>query len=230
MTDIQREAYEGNQRIKSDPLGLLDRDNRNHRKKRELIEEHAYAEPGDRVLEVGCGHGIHAKEYAQKYQYHGIDLSESLVTQTQKAVEGTTAVAHQGNALDLEYADNTFQSVFGTAILHHLDDPERALEEWMRVTEPGGSVTLMEPNYLFPKDLIATHLQPEERHKINMAPWRLDEILSSVSDEFEISPQVHTPPYPSRASGLYDKIDSWMSQIPIVKWSSQLILINVIVE
>lgn len=232
MTDTQREYYDGDTEIGSDPFHVLNRDNRNHRKKQRLILDRVSAAPGERVLEVGCGDGLHAPGYAERFDYAGVDLSPSLVEQTRERVDAVTDTwtVLEDDALDLPWDDNEFQAVVGTAILHHLPDPEAALREWVRVTAPGGSVTLMEPNYYFPKDFVETHAIHAERHKVNIRPSRVGEVCERVtpaSGAWTVEPCIYTPPWPNALSGGYDALDRAVSRVPVLRWASMMLLINI---
>jgi len=228
MSQTQRDAYKEANEIGSDPFHFVDRDNRNHRKKQEIIIGNARAWTNDSVLEVGCGDGLHAARYDDLFEYVGVDLSSSLVEKTTTQISGGAAL--QMDALNLAFEDESFESVVGTAILHHLSDPKTALSEWCRVTKAGGSVTLMEPNYLFPKDFITAHIVPEEEHKTNMASWRLRKILDDLGHEFRLDPHIYTPPWPESAECLYDNIDRLGQALPSIRWLSQMLLIHVRVE
>jgi len=228
MSETQRDAYEHTTEIGSDPFHFVDRDNRNHRKKQDIILRNTHAETGDALLEVGCGDGLHAERYDKYFEYTGVDLSESLVAEAAARVSnGATLQMH---ALDLAFGDGFFDAIVGTAILHHLPEPEIALREWCRVTKPGGSVTLMEPNYLFPKDLVTAHFVPEEQHKTNMAPWRLQKMLDDLEHPYRVDPHIYTPPWPEAAERLYDDADRLGQSIPGLRWLSQMLLIHVRVE
>jgi|AKVG01.1.fsa_nt_gi ubiquinone/menaquinone biosynthesis C-methylase UbiE len=229
MTETQREHYDGADEIGSDPWHILDRDNRNHWKKQSIISDHIAAVPGDRVLEVGCGHGLHAERYAQRFRYWGIDLVETLVEEAD-ARTPDCATIEQADAMDLPYTDNAFEAVVGTAVLHHMEAPQTALREWLRVTKPNGSVTLMEPNYLFIKETLSTHLITAEQHKKNMRPWRLRSILADVTrsdDTFTLQPRIFTVPWPEAFHGLYDEIDAALRKVPLLRWSAQMLLIHI---
>jgi len=233
MTDIQREHYEGKAEVYSDPFGLIGRDNRNHGKKQDIILSTVAAEPGDRVLEVGCGHGLHSPGYARRFEYAGIDISASLVEETRQKVDAVSDrwTVRQDNAMDLDWGDNEFGAVVGTAILHHLDDYEQALNEWVRVTKPGGSVTLMEPNPLFPKDLITAYAVEAEKHKRHMFPWRLRKTLeASNGADWSVQPRIYTPPWPESAAGLFDRVDGAARRLPGARWASQMLLIHGVVR
>jgi Methylase involved in ubiquinone/menaquinone biosynthesis len=193
MSQTQRDAYANSERIESDPWGILSRDNRNHHKKQRLILDATAAAPGDRVLEVGCGHGLHARQYAERFDYTGIDISESLLAVAREQAPGGRF--ELADAMTLPYQRNAFDAVVGTAILHHLPDAAAALREWVRVAT--GSVTLVEPNYLFPKECISTHTQPEEQHKSQMAPWRVRRVLAGLdASAATVEPVIYTPPWP----------------------------------
>ena len=230
MSQTQRDYYDGATEVHSDPIGIINRDNRNHRKKLQIILEHTNANNGDRVLEVGCGHGVHARDYAKRFEYTGIDVSKTLVEQTQERIDSVSDghTAETGDAMNLEYADNEFDAVFGTAILHHLHSPTKALREWQRVAKK--SVTLMEPNYLFPKEFVSTHLAEHEQHKINMRPWRLRSIVNDATPEaatWTVEPRIYTSPWPSELFSLYDRIDSAAANTPGIRWLSQMLLIHI---
>lgn len=220
----QHDTYEGEQTIDSDPFELVDRDNRNHRKKRALIDAVTAASAGDPILEVGCGDGIHATDWADRYEYTGVDLSASLVQQTRD--RGCSAI--QADATNLPHEPNTFTAVLGNAVLHHIPDPETALREWTRIGTD--SVTITEPNYLFPKAFLETHTIPEERHKTMMAPWRIRRAVSNVAREreweYHVDPVIYTPPWPERIQPIYDAIDRVCRHIPAVRWGAQMLRIH----
>lgn len=229
MTQTQRDAYEQRTKIPSDALGVIDRDNRNHRKKRQIIVANSAADPGDSILEVGCGDGLHAIAYDRTYEYVGIDLSASLVAETQRRIETGTAI--QMDATDLLFGIDFFDATVGTAVLHHMPEPRVALREWRRVTAPGGTITLMEPNYLFAKETIEAQVIPEERHKRNMAPWRVRRILDDVDGvSWTIEPRLYTPPWPHALLGMFDSIDELGQRIPGLRWMSMMLLIHGEVE
>lgn len=229
MTTEQLDAYDGADEVTSGPFGIICRENRNHRKKQSIVLDRTAADPGAPLLEVGCGHGLHAPRYAEEFQYTGIDLSPSLVRETRRRVTAVDpdASVEEMDATSLEYTDDAFDAVVGTAILHHLSDQETALREWARVTRPGGSVTLMEPNYLFPLAFATTHQLSEEKHKRGMAPWRLRETLARVDGvEWTVEPRLYTPPWPAAAAGLYDGVDSLARRVPALRWGSMMLLIH----
>lgn len=104
---------------------------------------------GKKVLELGCGLGKTATMLAMSgADVTAFDISymSAFVTQKQAAlnnvgdrVETVTAVGEK-----LPFADESFDVVFGKAVLHHLD-VDQGWSEIARVLKPGGKVAFSEP-------------------------------------------------------------------------------------
>ncbi len=62
-------------------------------------------------------------------------------------LEGTASFA-AGSAYQLPLEDDSMDWTACQALLMHLDKPEAALEEMVRVVKPGGLVTCFEPDHL----------------------------------------------------------------------------------
>ena len=100
----------------------------------------AYA--GRRVIDVGCGPGWITVQYAQ----HGalvdsVDLTSrggGELTKTHLAYRGLSAAVHVGNAENLPFADETFDLVVSSGVLHHTPNTAKAFAECFRVLNPGG--------------------------------------------------------------------------------------------
>ena len=100
------------------------------------------------VLEYGCGPGSAAFQLAREgARVTGIDLSEVAIEQARERArrEGVSNTTFRVmDAEHLEFPDNTFDLIAGSAIIHHLDT-DRALSEVSRTLKPGGSPVFMEP-------------------------------------------------------------------------------------
>jgi SAM-dependent methyltransferase len=101
-----------------------------------------------KILDYGCGAGWLSKILLSKgYDVTGIDASSALIKSAVKSIgEGRFIV---GDCQSLPFADETFDCIIGSAILHHLETA-RALAECRRVASPGAVLVLMEPNKLNP--------------------------------------------------------------------------------
>jgi SAM-dependent methyltransferase len=95
------------------------------------------------VLEVGAGAGQHAAYVESFDSYLETDIAERP---EQGPAPRPGVVRELLDAQDLSaYPDASFDRVIATCLLAHLDRPEAALQEWRRVTRPGGTVTVYVP-------------------------------------------------------------------------------------
>ena len=111
----------------------------------------------DKVLELGCGTGLFTRKVYASTKAHIIatDLSEELLQEARlKFPEGDFRVA---DAMKLDFPDNTFDVVFGSSILHHLD-MDKSLNEIFRVLKKDGRMVFAEPNMINPQILIQKNI------------------------------------------------------------------------
>jgi len=110
----------------------------------QLLIELAEAKQTDTVLDVACGPGLVACEFATHCNHvTGIDITPAMIEQAQKRQQekGLTKLSWAvGEALPLPFADNSFSLVITRYSYHHFIDPRAALAEMMRVCKPGGKV------------------------------------------------------------------------------------------
>jgi ubiquinone/menaquinone biosynthesis C-methylase UbiE len=130
---MQRETYrefydfEADQYLvtpESDP-GLVHR--------RNLVRRLLPRNPGARVLEVGCGDGemTAAITGADGAGVVALDLSRRRLERTAQRAPGTRLV--QSSVYELPFADGSFDTVLCTDLLEHLDEPDLAVRELVRV-------------------------------------------------------------------------------------------------
>jgi ubiquinone/menaquinone biosynthesis C-methylase UbiE len=107
----------------------------------------------DRALEIGSGTGyfsLNLKRAGLIGELTCTDISQGMLD----ALSGTAAKLGIDvetvctDAERLPFADNSFDLVFGHAILHHIPDLDAAFEEFRRVLRPGGRVAFCgEPSH-----------------------------------------------------------------------------------
>ena len=115
--------------------------------------ELAKIKPGDKVLEIGCGTGLFTRKFydATKAEIIATDISEDLLEEARKNLPQVTF--KKDDAMNMSFADETFDVVFGSSILHHLDF-KPALKEIYRVLKRDGRMIFAEPNMLNPQIFI----------------------------------------------------------------------------
>ncbi len=100
---------------------------------------------GADVLEYGCGLGTRGGEFAPvANSFHAIDISEAAIRQVSATVTAPNVHFEVMDAMKLEYPDRSFDLVYGSGIVHHLDT-EVSAREVARVLRTGGTALFWEP-------------------------------------------------------------------------------------
>jgi tocopherol O-methyltransferase len=114
----------------------------------DLIEEllnWAGVEQAKEILDVGCGIGGSSIYLAQKFNARAVGITLSPVQAsraTERALEAGLATDVQfqvADALDMPFADDTFDFVWSMESGEHMPDKEKFLQECYRVLKPGGT-------------------------------------------------------------------------------------------
>lgn len=116
-----------------------------------------------KVLDVSCGRGTFACYYVNNFgaKITGIDLSPDMIkTSIDRAkrygLENSTEFK-VANSMDLPFPENTFDIAVNECAVGLTSDPQKCLNEMMRVIKPGGTIIIHESLWL--KEL------PEEEKK-----------------------------------------------------------------
>lgn len=96
------------------------------------------------VLEVGIGTGANLPYYGAGVRITGIEPSPVMLDAARRRADalGLDATLVAGDAMDLPYADATFDAVVCTFVLCGVPGERRAIEEMLRVLRPGGDLLL----------------------------------------------------------------------------------------
>ena len=106
------------------------------------ISKYSKTEEGAKVLDLGCGTGRFTIPMAKQLRYRmvGADYSKEMLDKAQeKDVDGSIEWDYQ-DAQDLTYHDGSFDVVFMSHLLHHVDSPTQVLSECKRVLTASGVI------------------------------------------------------------------------------------------
>jgi ubiquinone/menaquinone biosynthesis C-methylase UbiE len=107
-----------------------------------------YLKSGMSLLDCGCGPGSITLGFAQLVapgEVVGMDLAENQLEQARASAQaqGVANVRFEtANVYELPFPDNMFDAVFSHAVVEHLRDPLKALQEMRRVLKVGGLLGL----------------------------------------------------------------------------------------
>ena len=102
-----------------------------------------------RLLDIGCGTGQSRQIYIQHVkEYVGVDLSQEALQIARQRF--TPSMFIRADACTMPFANESFDAVAFSSVLHHIDDYTLALVEARRVVRPGGHIFAFDPNLLHP--------------------------------------------------------------------------------
>ena len=149
------------------------------RRLRKITVNQALVNPGDSVLEVGCGTGevtLLAKSRAKAGSVYGIDPApEMIAVARKKAARKRLEIDFRVGVIEaLPFSDSSMDVVTSSLMMHHLPEnlKVRGLAEIYRILKPGGRL------------LIADFLRPTESflHHLYIAFTRHHGLRSGVED------------------------------------------------
>jgi len=201
-------------------------------------EINKFVNNGSTIIEIGCGldetlftslNGC-TKRYA-------IDISEVAINeQNIKAKKANVNINYfVMDAHKLSFDDSTFDLVFGTSILHHLN-LEKALQEFWRILKPKGKLIFVEPLGTNPLINKFRNKTPELR-TADEKPFDLNDLrlvkstFSSVDFKFFdlltlALPVIFNSNINKHLISVFRKLDSFLfSVLPFIKYYSWQVLI-----
>lgn len=164
----------------------------------------ARIQPGEKVLDVGCGTGTLAMEVAPRVgttgRVFGIDPGDQQIARARfKAARHNLSIEFQVGVIEhLNFPDQTFNVVLSTIMMHHLSDTlkRQGLAEIARVLKPGGRL------------VIADFKRPEERPtqpvRFGAGGSRIQDLAALIEDagfsQVETE-EMQLPRFPAHSAG-----------------------------
>ena len=192
----------------------------------EIFARHGGLRPGQRALEVGCGTGIFLEAAATTgADVVALDLSADLLAQARARVAAAGKVRLSlGNAEQMPFREGSFDAVYGSSILHHLNI-DAALAEVHRVLRPGGRIVFAEPNILNPQVAVMFHLGLTKKYfgvspdEMAFSRFRAARALRSAGfTEIAVKPfDFLHPATPARAIDTVARVGRALEAIPLLR-------------
>ncbi len=107
-----------------------------------LISERIPTHRKVKLLDLGCGTGRFSIPIAAKPKFSvtGADSSKEMLSKAKRKKGSTQVKWDIQDASSLSYADSTFDAVFMSHLLHHVDHPLTVVRECYRVLRPEGVI------------------------------------------------------------------------------------------
>ena len=137
------------------------------------MEKYGALADGIRVLDVGCGNGFFTYHLPSDVWPVGLDFSRLML----QINPNTRSV--QGSVRALPFGTGCFDTVFCSNLLHHLPNPQSAVDEMKRITSR--YVVLSEPNRNNPAMFAFGLAKPEERWSLRFTPGYLRKLAEKAA-------------------------------------------------
>lgn len=140
---------------------------------------------GKNVLDIGCGDGTHTLEldlHGEPASIIAGDVADKAIKVAREKSVGRNIHYAINSAYELPFPARSFDVAILRAVLHHLDDPRKAIQEALRVAD---MIWVIEPNgynpgLKFNERFSSYHIEHQEK---SYAPHLLDRWVSELRGE-----------------------------------------------
>jgi len=186
------------------------------------------AAPGLLALEVGCGSGVFLTRAAtSSARLVAVDLSMELLAQARTKVNEIATSGRPrllcADGQRLPFPAESFDVVYGSSILHHLDLPE-ALREIHRVLRHGGHLVFAEPNLLNPQVALQFRMIPRDWCGLSPDEQAFSRFrarrLACAAGFVDVSSEPHDflhPLVPAPLTNVVAALSLWLERIPLLR-------------
>lgn len=108
----------------------------------------ADVEPGKLAADIGAGTGFITRGLIDRgLKVIAVDQSASMLDEMKADLSGESGIDYRvGQAEKLPIVDNKVDYVFANMFLHHVDDPQMAVQEMVRILKPAGKLVITDMN------------------------------------------------------------------------------------
>jgi SAM-dependent methyltransferase len=158
-------------------------------RRRGLVRRAVDAQPGEQILDVGCGPGYYVAELAEQVgetgHVTGVDpAAPMLAIAEERCAKLPNTDLREADATSLPFDDASFDAVLSVQVLEYLGDVGPALAEIHRVLRPGGRAVLWDVDW----GTASMHARDRERCDRVLRVW--DEHLTDPSLPRTLGPRL----------------------------------------
>lgn len=114
--------------------------------------KHFRLKPGMKLLDAGCGYGYSLRKYGPYCLPGGIlaglDLEKQLLLKAREKAEeeglAGSSRFYQGDIFNMPFHPDSFDITICQVVMCHITEQEKALDELIRVTRPGGCIAVLD--------------------------------------------------------------------------------------
>ena len=113
---------------------------------------------GERILDVGCGHGRHSWEAHRRNGcfIYSLDIEEENLIKTrhvlrlmdEQAGSNGSWLVMRGDTMNLPFKDASFDKIICSEVLEHIPDDQQCIREIVRVLKEDGILAVSVPTHL----------------------------------------------------------------------------------
>jgi ubiquinone/menaquinone biosynthesis C-methylase UbiE len=172
----------------------LKRDGREAEEATDRMLKQLKLEPGDRVADLGCGTGFHARRMkglvGPQGVVHCVDLQPEMLARAGRlaAAAGVELSLVHGEASRIPLPDEGVDHLLMVDVYHELQDPTAMLAEMKRVLAPHGTVHFVEFRL---EGATAGHIKREHRMALTQVQTELAKAGFEVVGSYDKLPSQH---------------------------------------
>ena len=161
-----------------------------------------------KILDIGCGIGCFEYRLA-KLNIIGLDSSEEMLGEARKRSDKKFVL---GNAENLDFSEESFDGVFAVTTLEFLERYKKAMDEVVRVLEPGGKFVAM---ILNPEsEYFKAHTQKADSYFRRIKHTNIKEIERYISKFFAATGEYFLG---IRGQEVFDSRDKNLASLYVIK-------------
>ncbi|KKQ25792.1 MAG: Methyltransferase type 11 [Candidatus Woesebacteria bacterium GW2011_GWA1_37_8] len=123
------------------------------KRRAKVIVEMLNIQPGDKILDVGCGDGYYLHLMSNlgiQINLYGCDFDKASLVSAKNYLNKNISLVEADLMSSLPYESSTFDKVVMSEVCEHLPNPIYGLNEVNRVLKKGGVVVISVPNKNYP--------------------------------------------------------------------------------